>query len=830
MDMHSFVRFSLLVSTALAGSALTASPALAQDEPPADSSTEASDGRIPENIIIVTARRRAESSQDVPLAVATLDGRTINETGSFSVLKIQALTPTLQVYSSNPRNTAVNIRGIGVPFGLTNDGFEQGVGIYIDDVYYSRPASATFDFLDVSQVEVLRGPQGTLYGKNTTAGAINIRTNQPSFTFEGSAEVTLGNYNLKQAKFAVSGPLSTTVAARLALSTTHRQGTIYNVTTGNWINEQDNLGFRGQLLFRPNDDLDITLTGDFNSQNPECCGGVYVGYGPTQRAANRQFPSLSQALGYTPASTDPFDRLTDLDAPLNAGNQVGGVSGRIEWDLGGGTLTSITAWRFWDWQPENDRDFSGLDVVSASNNPSQHNQYTQELRYNYDGDRFDFVIGAFGFKQRIDTQGIEQQGSDASRWNLNPGSVAVGSPLCGASATNQLACNPSVLEGLTALNTQWLKTTSAALFGQLEWHITDRFSITPGARLNYDKKQGHYEREVFDGAGNPVPATGGTITQQAQRAIYAPQLIEPSFSDWNFSYDLTASYKIADDVLLYGTYAKTFKTGGINQNGVPADAAGNPILAAATIKPESVQHFEAGLKTQFLDRAATLNIAAFRTTIDDYQANVSNGQFGVLRGYIANADRVRTQGLEVDFSIRPSERFTAYVNGAYTDATYVEFTDAPCPPELAGGTVVTGSQVPGAAGVPGSLSPENCDVSGQVLPGVSKWSISFGGEVNAPAGLFGETGEVYLGVDANYRSTFSSNASPSIYSWIDGYALANFRAGFRLDNGLNIYAWVRNAFAEKYFDQLNFGPGNTGLIAGVPGDPRTWGGTVRFEF
>jgi iron complex outermembrane receptor protein len=814
MDMHTFVRFSLLVSTALAGSALLATPAAAQDEPP--ESPSADEGRQPENIIIVTARRRAELPQEVPLAIATLDGRTINDTGAFSVQKIQALTPTLQVYSSNPRNTAVNIRGIGVPFGLTNDGFEQGVGIYVDDVYYSRPASAVFDFLDVAQVEVLRGPQGTLYGKNTTAGAINIRTNQPSFTFEGSAEATLGNYNFKQAKVAVSGPLSDTIAARLALSSTHRQGTIYNVTTGNWINEQDNLGVRGQLLFRPNGDLDITLAGDFNSQNPECCGGVYVGYGPTQRAANRQFPSLSQALGYAPSSTDPFDRVTDLDSSLNAGNRTGGASGRIEWDLGPGTLTSVTAWRFWDWQPENDRDYTGLDVVSLSQNPSQQNQYSQELRYNYDGDQFDFVIGAFAFKQRIDTQGTEQQGSDASRWNINP--------------SNALSNDPAVLQGLTAINTQWLKASSAALFGQLEWHVTDRFSIQPGVRLNYDKKSGHYERQVFDSAGNPIPATGGTAIQQAQRGIYAPQLIEPSFSDWNFSYDLTLSYAAADDVLLYGTYAKTFKTGGINQNGVPADAAGNPILAAGSILPESVRHFEGGIKTQFLDRAVTLNLAAFRTTIDDYQANVSNGQFGVLRGYLANAERVRTQGVEVDFSVRPSERFTAYVNGAYTDAKYVRFTDAPCPPELAGGTVAGAGQTPGTPGVPGALSPENCDVSGQVLPGVSKWSVSFGGEVNAPGALLGETGEFYFGVDANYRSRFSSNPSASIYSWIDGYALANFRAGFRADNGLNIYAWVRNAFAEDYFDQLNFGPGNTGLIAGVPGDPRTWGGTVRFEF
>jgi iron complex outermembrane recepter protein len=815
----------------LALTALTApAAALAQDGPDsgpaaagasasgatAQAAASASGQIVPENVIIITARRREESSQEVPLAIATLDGRTINDTGAYSVQKIQQLAPTLQVYSSNPRNTAVNIRGLGVPFGLTNDGFEQGVGIYVDDVYYSRPASAVFDFLDVAQVEVLRGPQGTLYGKNTTAGAINIRTNQPAFQFEGNVEVSAGNYGFKQAKAAVSGPITETVAARIALSATDRRGTLYNVTTGNRVNARDNIGLRGQLLWRATDDLDVTLTGDWSTQDPECCGTVFVGYGPTQRAADRQFPALAAALGYEPVSLDPFDRLTDTDASLNAGNTVGGASLRAVWDIGPGSLTSVTAWRFWDWQPENDRDFTGLDVVRLSQNPSQQDQYTQEFRYDYSGDAIDFVLGAFAFKQRIDTQGTEAQGRDASRWNIAP--------------SNPLSNDPSVLEGLTARNTQWLKATSLALFGQLAWKVSDSLTIQPGARLNYDKKQGFYRREVFDGQGNPVPATGGTAMQQAQRGVYAPQLFEPAFSDWNFTYDLTASYKLAADAMVYGTYAKTFKTGGINQNGVPADAQGNPILAAGSIRPESVQHVEVGAKTQFWDRRATLNLAAFRTTIDDFQAIVSNGQFGVLRGYLANAERVRSQGVEVDFSVRPSRRFTAYVNGAYTDATYVRFTDAPCPPELSGGTVAGAGQTPGAPGAPGSLSPANCDVSGQDLPGISKWSFSYGAEANRPVTLLGAEGEVYVGVDGNYRSRFSSNPSPSIYGGIDGYALTNFRLGFRADNGLNIYAWVRNAFDVDYFEQLTFGPGNTGLIAGLPGDSRTWGGTVRFEF
>jgi len=783
-----------------------AAQSAAADETSADTAATTADA--PEQVeggsyggdIVVTARRRAETAQDVPIAISVVAGDQIDNTGSFNVGRLQQLAPTLQFYSSNPRNSAVNIRGIGAPFGLTNDGIEQGVGIYVDDVYYARVASATFDFLDVAQIEVLRGPQGTLYGKNTTAGAINITTNQPTFDFEGKAELSIGNLNFKQAKAAISGPLTSNLAARIAVSATSRRGTLYNVTTDRWVQSQDNIGLRGQLLWRPTDNLDVTLTGDWNKQDAVCCGSVFVRTGETQRPLNRQLAALAAAQGYVVPSTNPYDRLTDLDANLNAGNEIGGVALRVKWDVGPGTLTSVTAWRYWDWQPENDRDFTGLPIVTKSQNPSQQNQYTQELRYNYSGERFDFVVGGFAFHQRIDTQGTEQHGPASSRWTINP--------------SNPLSNDPSVLDGLTAINTQYLKNTSLALFGQLSWKLSDSFTIQPGVRLNYDKKNGYYQRLVYAGDGSAVTADLTDPVSVARLAVFSPQEYAPSFSDWNFSYDLTATWKAAPDILLYATYAKTFKSGGINQNGVPNGADGSPLLAAATIKPESVQHYEAGAKAEFWDRRGTFNLSIFRTDIKNYQANVNNGQFGVLRGYLANAGKVRTQGVEADFSIRPSERFRAYANGAYTDAKYVRFVDAPCPPELSGG----------------SSSPANCDISGQRLPGVSKWAFSYGAEVNAPAKLLGQDGQVYLGYDGSYRSNFSSNASASAYTWIDGYSLSNFRAGFRTEAGLDVYAWVRNAFDQKYLEQLFVGPGNTGLITGLPGDPRTWGGTIKARF
>ncbi len=829
----------------LAGAAilpLAAAPALAADTPaaapaaeaPADQSTSVGTGQSDNDTIVVTARRRAETAQDVPLAISVVGGDHIDATGAFNVGRLQQLTPTLQFTSSNPRNTSVNIRGLGAPLGLTNDGIEQGVGIYVDDVYMARVASSTFDFLDVKQIEVLRGPQGTLYGKNTTAGAINITSRQPAFEPEGRIELSGGNYGFFQGKAAVSAPLSDKVAVRLAASLTRRDGTIYNVTSKLKVNSQDNIGLRGQILWKPANGVEITLAGDYSHQNPACCTQVYVRTGATQRPLNRQYAALAAAQNYAVPSTNPFDRVTDVDTPLRAKNDIGGVSLRAKIDTGIGTLTSVTAWRYWDWDPSNDRDFLGLPITSKSQNPSHQDQYSQELRLSGETGKLGYTLGAFGFYQTIRTLGLQQQGVAASKWLINP--------------TNALSNDSTVLNGLTANNDISFKNTSAAIFGKFTYKVTDTFSIQPGFRVNYDKKDGSYNSVVTDGAGNLVvfktDAAGKSINtrrEAAQLAVLAPQAFVAKFSDWNFSGDVTVAWDVTHDVHLYATYAKSFKTGGINLNGVPADAVtGEPLLDLATIKPESVNHYEVGIKTQFLNRKATFNIAAFRTDVGNYQTQVSNFAVGNIRGYLANAEKARSQGVEVDASYRPSERFNVYGNGAYTDAKFVSFKNAPCPPELSGGRAqpLDANGVPTAQadlpGTPNGVSPAQCDISGARLPGVSKWSFSYGAEANVPTKLLGKDGQVYFGFDGSYRSSWSSNASPSAYTKVDGYALTNFRLGFRTDPsaavGIDVYGWARNAFGVNYFDQLAVASGNTGLIVGNIGDPRTFGGTVKLTF
>ncbi len=792
--------YSALLALIVAGGANTAHADASPDtNVSADSKIES---------VTVTARRREEAVQDVPLAVSVLNADKIEATGTINVGRLSQLQPSVQFYSSNPRNSSVNIRGLGTPFGLTNDGIEPGVGIYIDQVYYNRNATATFDFLDVEQVEILRGPQGTLYGKNTTAGAVNITTRKPTFTPEARIELTRGNYNYTQSKASVSGPLvSDKLAGRLSASYTSRDGTIYNVATGQHINELDNLGVKGQLLWQASQDFKVTFSADYTEQDPIGYGQVWAKTGSTQRPLNRQYAALAAASGnYQPPSFNPFDRLTDLDSPLTAIQQFGGASALAEWKLGSGQLTSVTAYRKWDWGPSNDRDFIGLPITTISANPSKQRQYSQELRYSASGDKIDYVAGVYGFYQTVDTSGVQEQGSLASRWLLS-----------GANANN-----PAILDGLRSENDIGLKNTSVAAFGQLTWHVTDDLRLQPGLRVNYDKKEGKYIATVTNGTNTPLTA--------AQLGVLAPQSYEPKFDDTNVSGDFTVSYDITDDVLAYVTYARSFKSGGINLSGLPLDANNQPITAVETVEPESTNHYEAGLKTQLFSRSVTLNLSAFWTDITDYQATVTNSQANVIRGYLANADKVRVRGVELELSTRPVESLLIYANGSYTDHEYVKFPDAPCPPELSGGTAATAANPPSAPGTPGGFSPPACNISGQWLPGISKVALSYGLEYELPLSALGEDGGAYFAFDGSYRSRFSSNPSRSAYTDVGGYALANFRAGARFGNGWNLYGWVRNAFDKDYFEFLSTQSGSTGLVVAQLGDPRTYGLTINKSF
>lgn len=742
--------------------------------------------------VVVSSRRRIEKVQDVPIAISVITGKQAEQTGAFNVNRIKELVPSVQLYSSNPRNTGINIRSLGSPFGLTNDGIDPGVGFYVDGVYYARPAATTLDFIDVEQIEVLRGPQGSLFGKNTTSGAFNITTRKPSFTSGADFEVSYGNYSFLQAKASVTGALGKKVAGRLSFSGTSRDGLVDNVATGRSTNTLNNQGIRGQLLWTPTVNTNVIFAADITTQRPDGYAQVVAGVAPTQRAAYRQFDAIIKDLNYQLPSQNAFDRRIDQDTPWRSNQDMGGVSLNVDTKIGGGTLTSTTAWRFWNWDPSNDRDFTGLQVLAKSQNPTRQTQITQEVRYAGQlTSRISGVAGVFFIDQTSQTDGTEESGN--AQWRFSQ------------STTSPLWKTPGLFEGYGIKTDARIRSSSAAVFAQIDWSITDRLHILPGLRYNFDKKDAHYARTTYGGLQTSDPAL-----LALKKMVYSDQSFDSSTDNTDFSGNLTLTFKANDKINAYVTYAKSYKPVGVNVAGLPTDSKGAPLLDLAVIKPEKVNHYEIGVKTSPF-RNSIFNLAVFKTDIKDFQTNVQAAELGVNRGYLANADKVRVQGVELDASFVISSHLT--INGAatYTDGTYVKFTNAPLPLE--------------ETGAPVSFK----DVSGTNLPGASRWAGSLGGELSDNARFFGNAGKVFLAIDSYARSEFSSSPSASKYLVVPGYAIFNARLGFRASQGLSVHFWGRNLLNKDYYEQLLPAGGNAGQYAGVLGDQRTYGVTLKYN-
>jgi iron complex outermembrane receptor protein len=762
--------------------------------------------------IVVTSRRRKELLQDVPIPISVVGGKQIDEAGAFNVNLVKQFVPSLQLYTSNPRNTGINIRGIGSPFGLTNDGLDPGVGVYVDGVYYARPAVATFDFIDIENIEVLRGPQGTLFGKNTAAGAFNITTRKPSFTPGFTFETSFGNYGYVQAKAAVTGPLSKTIAARISFSGTQRDGLVDNIRTGRATNDLNNLGARVQFLYKPSENVAITLSGDASDQKPDGYAQVVAGIAPTKRAAYRQFNAIIADLNYSLPTTNAFDRKIDHDTPWRSGNQLGGVSVNGDFKIGPGTLTSTTAYRYWNWDPSNDRDFTGLPILSKSQNPSKHHNWSQEVRYAGDfAKRLSGVVGLFYLDQQVKTTGTEESGSAQARFSKSSTGPNANTP---GVTNDQLWATPGLLEGYGIYTNSSIKSKSAAAFGSIDYELFDSFHIIPGVRINYDKKDVYYDRAARGGLDIAASSYSTAVKAELvkiKNGVYSSQNYATSIDENNFTYSITAAYRPSTRLNAFATYSTSYKPVGVNVAGLPSPEAGKTILDYAVIKPEKTKHYEIGLKSTPLDNLV-VNVTFHNSDIDNYQTNVQSADLTVNRGYIANAEKVNVKGVELDANFRASQIFTFYGNVAYTDAKYVKFTNAPLPLEETG------------------LLPAYKDISGARLPGVSKWAGSLGGEFATDAKFLGNnTSKFFIAVDGSFRSTFSSSATPSAYLNIPGYGLLNARLGFKATKGIGAYVWSRNLLNQNYFEQLLPAGGNAGQYAGVLGDQRTIGVTLRYS-
>jgi iron complex outermembrane receptor protein len=747
--------------------------------------------------VVITSRRRLETAQSVPIAISVITGKQAEDAGAFNVNRLKELVPSVQLYSSNPRNTTLNIRGMGSTFGLTNDGIDPGVGFYIDGVYYARPAATALDFVDVDRIEVLRGPQGNLFGKNTTAGAFNITSRAPGTTPGATFEVSYGNFGFIQAKTSFTGPLTKNkkLTGRLSFSGTQRNGLLYNTISQKHINDLNNLGFRTQLQYRPTEKLKITFIGDITDQKPDGYAQVVAGVVKTQRPAYRQFNAIIADLNYRLPTSNPFDRIVDHNTPWRSGNQLGGTSLNVDYKIGSGTLTSTTAWRYWNWDPSNDRDFTALPVLTLSQATSKHQQFTQEIRYAGDfSQKLNGVIGAFLIDQDLKTDPYHIEESGSAQWRFSQ------------STSSNLWKTPGLFDGYGIRTNSRLQTFGAALFGQLEWAVSDRFFVMPGVRFNYDKKDVEFDRKTYGGLQTTDPAL-----LALKRLVYTDQFFTANVEETNFSGGLTLAYKIEKKFNAFATYSISYKPVGVNLGGLPT-SNGAVMLELARIKPEYVNHWEMGAKTN-PTKNSTFNVVFHHTAIEDYQTLVQSPEIGVNRGYLANAEKVRVFGFETDGNLRVNKHLWLYGNLAYTIAEYQQFSNAPVPLEETGST------------------KSFKDISGNRMPGVSKWAGSIGGELTSNTRkALGNSGKLFFAMDSYARSEFSSSPSPSKYLNVPGYATLNTRFGFRADEGLSLFAWARNIFNKNYFEQLLPAAGNAGHYAAVLGDPRTFGITARYTF
>jgi iron complex outermembrane receptor protein len=740
------------------------------------------------DVIVVTARKREERSQDVPISIIALSGKELERSHSYLPAEIIQSIPNMQLQFINPRQTAFSIRGLGN--NPASEGLETSVGLYVDGVYISRPGMLTSDLDDIEQITVLRGPQGTLFGRNTTAGALSISTRKPERTFNSDVEFSAGNFGLTQTRGSVTGPLSSTLSGRLSAFYTGRDGTIENIGTDSAVNNQNKVGARAQLYFQPVPALDLRLIADFNHQQ-ENGAQVLVDPGLTLANGSTRPNSIfvrTARFGFTPIF-DPFARQANIDQRQAIETTNVGTSLEANWNFAGYTLTSISAWRRWEFFPSTDLDYLPLDVLRTGGSNLWNRQLSQEIRIASPvRRRMDFVAGVFLYGQRIETATIPgaTYGADAAKFYTQPNRIL-----------------PAyALAGLTTYTHADADTDSDAVFGQIAWHVDEHWDVTAGGRSSWDHKVAVVSRRRSGGSVlNPTDPYFAAATAARNQLAPGNATADDRSSDNTLSGSLSLSYRPTGALLFYGSLSRGVKAAGLNTSILPVGV--DPV-----IKPEVVNNIELGVKGSVLNHRLEIDADLFWANIDNYQTTVRDRV--LVASYLANAKSARTRGAEIEVRWAVLDGLHLDTAVAYDEATYTSFHGAPC------GTEWTGIAT-------------TCDLTGKPISGAPRWSGDVRGEY--ARGLTGNLrGEG--GIEYSFRSSSYYNSDDSVYSLIQGYGLVNLyvNVGSTSDRWL-VSLWARNVLDKEYFAALVVGGAfGAGYTAGIIGDPRTYGATLRLQF
>jgi iron complex outermembrane receptor protein len=765
--------------------------------------TPAKPGQSKVEDVVVTARHRSERAQTVPIGLTSVGAAKLDATGISAVNQLNQLVPTLQVTEFNPRNTSFNIRGVGNNVSVSNDGLDSGVGVYVDGVFIARPGMAAFDLPDINTIQVLRGPQGTLFGKNTTAGAIDVRTTLPTSTPTGELEASVGNYGFWQVRGTVSDAITDKVSARVSFLADERDGTITSVVNGAHYNTLDDKAVRAQVLAQPTDELTLRFIADYSHQLANCCvnmldGGFTTLINGTTIANN--FLQREAYVGYKIPSFNPFTYDTNIGAKTYYEMETAGASLQADYDLNGFTLTSISAVRLWNWWPFNGQQTGlGIPVLDYNNQNDWQRQITQEFRVTSPtGGVIDYTAGFFFFYQDIPGFLHTGYGADAGEWYFGP--------------KYPRALEHAALNGFQILADTDPVTNSYSGYGQATYHVTPQLSFTGGLRFVYEDKSGSYNQSTDGGeplsdfTGKEEATIAALRTAIGGTDIYYNDHTHNGSVGWLTS----ANYKFTDDIFAYASYARGTKSPGVNVTNLPAGVS--PI-----VKPERIDSYEVGLKTAWFDNRLVANADLFWDEDSDYQGIVAaplNASGTTFTTYSSSVPKVLTRGFEFDSTALPLDWLSLNFAGAYTEGLYESYPDGQCPVELVGSAT------------------KICNLTGKVLPGNSRWTMAAGGEGSQPLGWYWHHDLVgYAGADYSLRSSTFVAANDSITSKVPGYGLLDARAGVRTADGLyDLFVWGHNVTNTRYYLVRSFAPPFSGLTYGNIGDPATFGATLRIKF
>jgi len=827
-----------------------AAPAAATASAPAASATNAESDDVQR--VTVTAQKREQTLQDVPISVSVTSAATIEKAHIVDLIDLQSVVPSLKVQQFNAvGQTNFIIRGFGN--GSGNDGIESSVGVFVDGVYRSRTSSALDDLPEIERVEVLRGPQSTLFGKNVSAGAINIVTAKPQFKFGGSASVDLGDYNLRQERATITGPLSDTVAVRLSASNNDRDGYLHNEVTGNDVDNRDRQSFRGDLLWNPNADLQARVIVDYNRIHETCCGVVSLQNGPATQFIGAPAPNgLGKPVG-DPTNifgneivfnTDPTNRLSGK-----------GASAQFDWKTAVGTLTSITADRKQTNSSTQDVDFTGADLANKIQ-ANDISTFTQELRLASNGSgALHWMVGGFLQKEKLHTGVDTTFGSDMRAFadglsGQVPAALlgALPAPLQGALAGQsnlyaleflQSLVTPAITPGSTyfqagqgILDHYTMKQDSTSLFGNMDWNVTDNLTLTGGLAYLTDRKQAASDVTLTDkfsqlnlqdvpqfGAiglpPNLYSALGALQFFYGDTANHAPVNFPNANESGVLKGDkLTEALRANYDFGSWSTYASWstgWKAGAYNlsSDSRPPDADG----IGRTAGPENVTSTEVGLKTE--SRKGYFTLAVFDQAIKGFQSNAYTGT-----GYsLVNAGKESTRGFELDGAYRPVNWLALTGSATYLDAKYDSFTHAPC---------VSFDTVQCPVDPSTGLTPPFRDLSGQRPAGIPKWSLSVSATLNQDFGG-GYTG--FLRAEYDYSSKVA--LIETVPANLDTYGQKNVNASLGIENKpdhWSVALWARNLFDDRTLIGAFPTVAQSGSYSGFPNAPRMFGVTLGTKF